>query len=203
MRKATPFAGPRRFTDLMTGLPEISTNLLTERLKSLEQHGLIQRHVLPPPAASMVYALTPLGQALEAALLELGKWGSQLMPPMTDDAPLLHLGSYALTPMTFFRSDAAQGINETYTLHIDGETLQFHIADGAISVRQGESRAADVTLHAPMRVYMGLLAGMIDPEAAVAGGMIQVEGKMDALRRFLQLCGLPTTLAGNAVETVS
>src|SRR5688500_17361314 len=93
-------AGPRRFKDLMDGLPEISTNLLTERLKSLEQHGLLRRSVLPPPAASTVYGLTPLGMSLEKSLLELGKWGSQFVPPMTDDVCFLHLGSYALTPMT-------------------------------------------------------------------------------------------------------
>ena len=36
-------AGPRRFKDLMAGLPGISTNLLTERLKSLEQQSMGQR----------------------------------------------------------------------------------------------------------------------------------------------------------------
>src|SRR3954467_13504421 len=69
-------AGPRRFTDLMDGLCDISTNLLTERLKSLEQDGLVRRRPLLPPAASVVYELTPVGHALEKTLLELGKWGS-------------------------------------------------------------------------------------------------------------------------------
>ena len=188
-------AGPRRFTDLMDGLPEISTNLLTERLKSLEQNGLIRRRVLPPPAASTVYALTPLGQSLEASLLELGKWGSQLMPPMTEDVELLHLGSYALTPMTFFRAEEAKGIDETYELHIDGEVLQFHIQDGDIHVQQGERLTADVVLYAPMRLYLGMLAGMIQPEEALATGLVQIEGDMDALRRFLSLCGLPSSIA--------
>jgi DNA-binding HxlR family transcriptional regulator len=187
-------AGGRRFTDLMNGLCDISTNLLTERLKSLEQSGLIQRRVLPPPAASIVYELTPLGMGLEAALLELGKWGSQLMPPMTEETPLLHLGSYALTPMTFFRAEEAQEIDESYLLHIDNETLHFHIHHGEIDVRQGEGRSADVTLHAPMKVYFALLAGAIDPDVALAQGMIQVEGNLDALRRFLHLCRLPGAL---------
>jgi DNA-binding HxlR family transcriptional regulator len=73
-------AGPRRYKDLVDGLPGISTNLLASRLKSLEQDGVIQRRVLPPPAGSTVYELTPLGQGLELALLELGKWGSQFVP---------------------------------------------------------------------------------------------------------------------------
>ncbi len=57
-------AGPRRFKDLIDGLPGISTNLLTERLKSLEEQGILKRRLLPPPAGSTVYALTPLGWSL-------------------------------------------------------------------------------------------------------------------------------------------
>ena len=45
-------AGPRRFKDLLEGLPGVSTNLLAERLQHLEQQGLIQRRVLPAPAGS-------------------------------------------------------------------------------------------------------------------------------------------------------
>jgi DNA-binding HxlR family transcriptional regulator len=74
-------AGPRRFTDLLEGLRGISTYLLSERLKELEQQGLLRRRKLPPPALSSVYELTAVGQALEAILLELGKWGSQFAPP--------------------------------------------------------------------------------------------------------------------------
>lgn len=191
-------AGPRRFKDLMVGLCDVSTNLLTERLKSLEQNKIIQRRVLPPPAASTVYELTPLGQALEPALLELGKWGSQFMPPMTSETPLLHLGSYALTPMTFFRGDEAGDVDEIYEIHVDGETLQFHIVGGTIHVQQGVmpgiGREVSVALYAPMQIYIGLLAGAIDPAEAVDAGLIRVEGDLSALRRFLYLCGLPSTI---------
>src|SRR5687768_18395621 len=69
--------GPRRFKDLVDGLPGISTNLLSERLKELEQHGVLCRRILPPPSGAAVYALTPAGEALEPAVLELGKWGSR------------------------------------------------------------------------------------------------------------------------------
>lgn len=189
-------AGPRRFTDLMRGLPEISSNLLTERLKSLEQNGVIRRRVLPPPAASTVYELTPLGRSLENALLELGRWGSQFMPPMTEDTCLLHLGSYALTPMTFFRAEEAKGINETYAMHIDDEVLRFRICDGEIEVQQGDTHGADVVLHTTMRDYIELLAGITSLDEALAEGIIFVEGDLDALRRFLHLCRLPDVVAG-------
>src|SRR5581483_5967561 len=109
-------AGPRRFTDLLEGLPGVSTNLLTERLKELEQQGLLRQRRLPPPAASAVYELTSVGLELEQSLLELGRWGSQFVPASPDGAKLLHASSYALTLKTFFRPELAQGLEATYEL---------------------------------------------------------------------------------------
>jgi DNA-binding HxlR family transcriptional regulator len=183
--------GPRRFTDLMAGLPGISTNLLSERLKSLEQQGILNRRVLPPPAGSTVYELTSLGQALEKTLLELGKWGSQFVPPSAEEATLLHVGSYALTLKTFFRPEQAQGINETYELHIDNEVLQVRIKAGEIHVQQGEALEADMILHADMPIYLELLRGQIPPDEAISRGLIRIEGDPVALSRFLNVCGAP------------
>lgn len=184
-------AGPRRFTDLMAGLPSISTNLLSERLKSLEQQGILSRYTLPPPAGSTVYELAPLGQALERSLLELGKWGSQFVPPSAEGATLLNVGSYALTLKTFFRPELAQDVDETYELHIDNEVLQVQIKAGEIDVRQGNSRKADVVFQTDMPTYLGLLQRQIQPDEAISGNLIRIEGDPGALNRFLDLCGLP------------
>ena len=175
----------------MDGLPGISTNLLSERLKSLEQQGVLRRRTLPPPAGSTVYELTTLGQGLEETLLELGKWGSQFVPPSPEGASLLHVSSYALTLKTFFRPAEAQGINETYELHIDNEVLQVHVQEGRIHVQQGETSGADVIVHTDMPSYLRLLSGQLQPNEAVEEGLLQVEGDLDAFRHFLKLCGLP------------
>ncbi|MEW5960470.1 MAG: winged helix-turn-helix transcriptional regulator [Chloroflexota bacterium] len=184
-------AGPRRFTDLMDGLPGMSTNLLAERLKSLEQRGLLCRRVLPPPAGSTVYELTALGQTLETTLLELGKWGSQFVPSSAEGATLLKVGSYALTLKTFFRPEQAQGVAETYELHIDNEVLQVQINEGEIDVRQGETRPADVIFQTDMPTYLGLLQRQIQPDEAICGSFVRIEGDPAALSRFVDLCGLP------------
>src|SRR4030088_685586 len=42
--------GPKRFTDLRRGLPRIPTNILSARLKELEDAGVVRRRVLPRPA---------------------------------------------------------------------------------------------------------------------------------------------------------
>ncbi len=187
------FAGPRRFKDLMSGLPGISTNLLAERLKSLEQQGILSRHTLPPPAASTVYELTPLGQALETTLLELGKWGSQFVPPSAEGATLLNVGSYALTLKTFFRPEQAQGVDETYELRIDNEVMQVQINEGKIDVQQGAAVKANAVFQTSISTYLALLQRQIQPDEAISRGLIKIEGDSAALKRFLDLCGLPGT----------
>src|ERR687891_178138 len=67
--------GPRRFTDLVDGLPGISRKLLSERLRELEQEGIITRRDLPPPAARQVYELTEDGRDLALAVSPLSVWG--------------------------------------------------------------------------------------------------------------------------------
>src|SRR3954462_15258881 len=66
--------GPRRFTDLVTGLPGLSRNLLTERLRALESNGLVARPALPPPVARQVYELTGEGHELAEAVGPLISW---------------------------------------------------------------------------------------------------------------------------------
>src|SRR3712207_5891120 len=71
--------GPKRFKDLLEGLPGIGTNLLTARLKDLEGYGVVHRVTLPPPAASKVYELTELGRLLEPVIAALGRWGLEFL----------------------------------------------------------------------------------------------------------------------------
>ena len=58
--------GPQRYSDLLRGLPGITTNLLAKRLKEMEAEGLIER--ASGASESVAYRLTPSGQALEPAL---------------------------------------------------------------------------------------------------------------------------------------
>lgn len=186
------FAGPRRFTDLIEGLPGISTNLLSERLKSLDQQGLLCRRTLPPPAGSTVYMLTELARELEPALIELGKWGSQFVPSPVGDETLLNASSYALTLKTFFRPEKALDVVETYEFHIDNEVLQVKIKAGTLDVCQGGAiSGAEMVLYTNISTYLGLLTGQVEPEAALSEKKITVEGDASALGRFLAICGVP------------
>jgi DNA-binding HxlR family transcriptional regulator len=203
--------GPRRFKDLIDGLPDISTNLLSERLKSLEQQGILCRRVLPPPAGSTVYELTALGQALETAVLELGKWGSRFLPASLEGVALPSLGAITLAIKAFFHPEQAQGVNLTYELHLGKEVLQVQINDGVLQVQQGAARNPDVIFYTDMQVFVGLFAGQIQPDEAISRGLIQIEraGSADnriednriednlgALNRFLNISGVPGAQIG-------
>ena len=59
--------GPRRYGDLRAQLPGIATNLLADRLRELEDAGLVDREELPPPIARTVYTLSETGLAQGAA----------------------------------------------------------------------------------------------------------------------------------------
>src|SRR5262245_50097161 len=67
--------GPKRYKDILAGLPGIGTNLLARRLRELEARGVVERSVLPSPANATVYGLTAKGAALEPVVLALGRWG--------------------------------------------------------------------------------------------------------------------------------
>jgi DNA-binding HxlR family transcriptional regulator len=65
---------PLRFTEIAVALPGVSDRMLTERLRVLEDRGLLDRHVEAGPPVKVCYALTPMGRSLEPALDELKAW---------------------------------------------------------------------------------------------------------------------------------
>ena len=68
--------GPRRFGQLRTGLPDVSPNVLSQRLRELEDAGVVHRYELPEPASGTAYELTERGHALDPVLQALGRWGA-------------------------------------------------------------------------------------------------------------------------------
>ena len=73
--------GPLRYSDLLRGLPGITTNLLAKRLKEMEEFGLIERIRAGSADGGHVYRLTALGAGLEPAVHALGHWAWTWMTP--------------------------------------------------------------------------------------------------------------------------
>jgi len=77
--------GPKRFSDLVDRLSDVSPTVLTTRLNALVETGIVQRSTLPPPFNAQVYELTPIGLGLKPAIRELIRWGGHFLFPMRPD----------------------------------------------------------------------------------------------------------------------
>src|SRR5260370_39008580 len=66
--------GPKRFADFRKALPGSSPDVLTERLRDLEQAGVVVRRTLPPPAGARGYEMEEGGTEVEAVVCEHGSW---------------------------------------------------------------------------------------------------------------------------------
>jgi DNA-binding HxlR family transcriptional regulator len=73
--------GRTRYADLRSAVPEISDRMLSERLRELEQAGIVDRHVSPDPPIRVDYELTDKGRALEPALQAIGEWAESWIDP--------------------------------------------------------------------------------------------------------------------------
>jgi DNA-binding HxlR family transcriptional regulator len=72
--------GRKRYAELRDGIPDISDRMLSERLRELEQEGIVARIVIPETPVRVEYELTPKGRALEHALAAIGKWAERWIP---------------------------------------------------------------------------------------------------------------------------
>jgi len=66
-----------RFAGLRAAIPEITDRMLTERLRELEQEGVVERCVIPESPVRVEYTLTEKGRALAAAVDALGAWAHE------------------------------------------------------------------------------------------------------------------------------
>ena len=126
--------GPRRYTDLKQGLPKIPTNILSVRLKELQEGGVVRR--VPLKNCGLVYELTEYGRELEPIVLALGRWGFQQMgEPGPDD--VVTADSLTMALRTAFRSDAAAALPAAdYEVHVGDVTLRVRVEGSALRIAQ-------------------------------------------------------------------
>src|SRR5262249_12009693 len=74
---------PHRFNELLSSVHGISDRLLTERLRELEEHGLVERRVIPDSPVRVEYLLTEAGRAAEACVSSIYRWGNKWFKPET------------------------------------------------------------------------------------------------------------------------
>jgi len=182
--------GPRRYGDLRGQLPGIATNLLADRLRELEDAGLVDREELPPPVARTVYTLSQTGwRKVLPVVKAIATFGLDMVVP---DAT-------ALTPLNGFLADILLGIDSgaigdvraSYRVEIDKRRFEFAVDPAGLSAAQG-SPAVTVTTTAADLISARLGAAAAERKAALR--RIKFDGDadaVDAMRRVFGLSGDP------------
>ncbi|MEB3983049.1 helix-turn-helix domain-containing protein [Mycobacterium sp. 663a-19] len=130
--------GPRRYGDLRDELPGIATNLLAERLKELQDAGLVDRADLPAPIGRTVYTLSDLGWRRVLPILRSLAWfGLDRLDPI-GDGPVSPLNGFLAGILLGFDSGAADGLEATCRVEIDGRRFEFAVTDGHLTGAHGE-----------------------------------------------------------------
>lgn len=166
--------GPMRYTELKTSLEGIATNLLSQRLKTMEANGIAERRL---EDAGVVYSLTPWGAELREPMEALGRWGAPLLATgQGDDAfqprwltlamPALLRGATASPPVEL-------------GIETDGFLMALRVDEDGPSAFVPERDPASVLTAAP-DVVVALAAGTITIEQAIAAG--EFRGDLNVLR---------------------
>src|SRR4051812_39092654 len=112
----------QRFTDLRRSLPGIASNLLTERLRHLEDAGLVEQRELPAPAARTVYALTDEGRRIVPVLRALARFGLPFLGDPSDGQVRPRTAVFGALG-ALFDPAAAGGRDLRMRFDLDGERL--------------------------------------------------------------------------------
>jgi DNA-binding HxlR family transcriptional regulator/putative sterol carrier protein len=177
--------GPKRFTDLRAGLPNLSPDVLSQRLRELEANGIVRRGTLAPPAGSKVYELTERGSELEPVVLTLGRWGSRA--PFPPDPKEIGVDSTILALKTTLNSEAAEGLELEVELRLREQSFRVRVEGGTIEIARGSGPDPDATLSSSPGTLAALLWQGLDLAEAEQSGSAEVEGDRRTLKRLLGL----------------
>jgi DNA-binding HxlR family transcriptional regulator len=184
------FHGPMRFRDLRDRLRGVSSSVLAERLRDLEERGVIAQRELPPPAAVAVYELTDDGRAFWPALAEIARWGVRFLV-RTGFQPGDHTEPDWLrgAATVFARSAATPARRIEFRVRDGAREVVVRVAGGPGGTRlatEGEA-PPEASICGTLAECLAVMAGLLDPTAPPPGSTLRAEGDLAAARAVPQL----------------
>src|SRR5215218_6442139 len=177
--------GPKRFTDLRAGLAHVGPDMLSQRLRELEQAGIVRRRTLAPPAGSRVYELTERGEGLEPVVLALGRWGSGAPFPSGDAG--IGVDAFVIALKTLFEPSAADGFAGRYELRLGEQSFRAEVADGRLALARGAAEDPDAVIASEPGTLAAVLWHGRALGDAERSGAVTIGGSRRAATRFLRL----------------
>jgi DNA-binding HxlR family transcriptional regulator/putative sterol carrier protein len=185
--------GPKRFTDLRTGLPGASPNVLSQRLRELDEAGILRRRRIPPPAAAWVYELTPWGHELEPVVAALGRWGAQA--PGTRGGGPISVDSMMLALRSLYDPERAAGLAADVVVSLGEDGFRATVTPDGLRLAREPVDRPDVVIRTDTVTLNSVLRGRRTKEEVLAAGDLVVEGDEAVAMRFLTLFPFPEPVA--------
>lgn len=186
--------GARRFSELRAGLPGISANVLTQRLESLEEAGVLLRKQLPSPTNAQAYELTLWGIDLAPVLRALGHWAAR--SPTHDPELPLSAASIMMSMQTMLDGPRSARLPRTrvgFCLGTDRFVATLH--EGSLQVERADPATAQVVFTCSAAMLGALLYGGLSLADAEAAGHLTLRGDRQLGKRWLTLFALPPKVA--------
>ena len=173
--------GSARYSELRDGLPGIATNLLTDRLRDLERHGVVERQ-LSNDGGAIAYALTTWGSQLREPVNALVRWSTPLMIRGLDGDEFQPDGLLVALPALL----EGRTPNQTTRVgvSVDGELVQLNATESGISVGWPDGQKLDAVLTAEAPFVLGLAAGVLSLDDVRT--LIDIQGDESALQTILE-----------------
>jgi DNA-binding HxlR family transcriptional regulator len=176
--------GDQRFTDLRRALPGMAPNLLSERLRLLEEQGLVTRRELPPPVARTVYTATEAGTEVVPVLRALARFGVGRMG-QPDGSAVVRPGVavYGLLA-PFHRPDPSAPRMHTRVV-VDGSAFDVLTDGERVSTRPRPGHEPDLVINTTTDAVV-----RARQEGAPLGEATEVVGSAENRREFERRFGL-------------
>lgn len=185
--------GPRRFGEIRANLPGISANVLTQRLESLEEVGIVVRYRLPSPANVQVYDLTDWGREAAPLMRDLGRWAAR--SPRHDRSLFMSAASAMMSLQTLVDRTRATELSMSVAFHFPGEDFVATVTDGEICVSRSVMETPDLAFTGDTMAMRRTIYGKAPLVRDGAGGTLAFAGEAELAQSFVDLFALPARTA--------
>lgn len=186
---------PARFSEIADNLPGIGPNLLSDRLRSLTERGLIEAAPVPGDGRGKQYRLTELGEQLREPLLALARWGMGFLSEK--DVGGISRGSWGfLAVQAMVHGQPVPDVSESYEFRVDDDVFHLRLHGGKASAVRGPAEDPAIVVSTDATTFVKIGAEMISPFDALVSGALRIDGDAAAAQRCTRLLGLSTPMLG-------
>ncbi|MFC1796830.1 winged helix-turn-helix transcriptional regulator [Pseudomonadota bacterium] len=182
--------GPKRFGELLDQLPGIGTNLLSDRMKTLLENGIVEKRGKGRQSA---YGLTTLGEELRPITHQLIRWGRHFATThektqAADGGVPLSMPEWDMLALeAAFIPERADGVQAVMQLTLSGFTFHLVIRNTSCRAVYGPAVEPDVLVTTDSATLIAIGGNETSVESAEEKVKLKIEGDRSVFNQLFQL----------------